>query len=232
MSAISFLDSSNFVLIGTQNKTLGINLSGPVLVFFKMAESDPCKIFEPVFVSLSNSDLRVAYAVLDVSRYRDVVLWSRKTSTPITGVPVLILYVNGKPHAKFNGTKNIPSLQNFITQALQTISASGGQKPFSPPGRGNIYGSAPPSQAGDPRHQMAGSQGQYPGGGPGGPGGKNMPDIGRAPSLKGVLKGQGNTPGYSVGGNYVEDDDDSRLMVPSSVTPWNVPWEAELQQNY
>lgn len=238
MSSISFLDSSNFVLIGNQNKSLGVNISGPLLVFFKMPSSPPCQEFEPTFAKLSGTDKRVSYGVIDVQRHKDVVLWSRNTSTPITGVPILILYLNGKPHAKFNGTKNIPSLQNFISQALQTVSAPSGQKSFMPSGTGrgdNMYGGgAPPPM--DPRYQMAGSQGQYPGGAspPGGTPspGKNMPEIGRAPSMKGVLKGAGPPAGYSVGGNYVEDDDNPRLMVPDSVTPWNAPWEAELQQNY
>ena len=233
MSSITFLDATNFVLIGNQNKSLGINIPGPVLVFFKMQTSEPCREFEPTFTKLSNTDKRVSYGVLDVQQHKDVVLWSRKTSTPITGVPILILYLNGKPHAKFNGIKNVPSIQSFISQALQTVPASSNrqQKSFMPgaPSNSNMYGGGQQGDIPDQGYRMAGSQGQYPGNGPPV---KNAPDIGRAPSMKGVLKGAGPPAGYSSGGNYVEDDDNPRLLVPDSVTPWNVPWEAEFQQNY
>jgi hypothetical protein len=238
MSSISFLNSSNFILIGTQNKSLGINISGPVLVFFKMQTSEPSNEFEPVFVKLSNIDVRISYGILDVTRNKDVVQWSRQTSTPITAVPILILYLNGKPYAKFNGTKNIPSLQNFITKALQTIPSASGQSFMqnNRPGNehGNMYGPVSPSSGGggypQPGAQTYGSDYGVSSSRSQGPQ-KNVPDLGKAPSMKGALKG-GGSPGYTSGGNYVEDDDDSRLMIPDSVTPWNAPWEADLQQNY
>lgn len=230
------MNTKNFVILGTQNKSLGINIQGPVLVFFKMQTSDPSNEFEPIFTKLAGIDNRVSYGILDVVLNKDVIIWSRSTSTPIQVVPVLILYINGRPFAKFSGTKNIPSLQSFITQALQTIPAGNNQqKPFMQNmGQSNMYGPSSSGAPSDPRYSMA-NQGQYPGGPPSHPNPgqpKNMPNLGTAPSMKGVLKGNGSTPGYTSGGGYVEDDDDSRLMVPDTVTPWNAPWEADLQQQY
>jgi hypothetical protein len=238
MSSIAFLAATDFDLKGSQNKYLRLKLGGPVLVFFKMNsnESDPCRQFEPIFVQLSKTDPRISYGVLDISLHPNVVYMSRTSSTPITAVPVLILYINGVPHSKFSGNKNLPSLKNFITQALQMIPTAPGLgqgHPGSQSQGGNMYGGGPePSQQ---RYQMATGPGLPPG--PAGRGAKNMPEIGKAPSMKGILKGQGGAPprqggGYSAGGSYVEDDDDARLMVPDTVTPWNAPWESELQQNY
>lgn len=216
MPQIRPLTSRNFIVVGSRQKTLGIDLPGNVLVFFKMAGCNNCKLFEPVFADLSNQESRVEHAILDVTQNKEVVIWSRETSTPIQAVPVLILYINGRPHAKFNGTKNIPSVQNFITKALQSqgTSAPTQQTQFmaSPAaaaaaGRGGgMYGSAPSAAQANASHQQ---------------GKPWMPEIGTAPSMKGIVKGAGAPRGF------VEDEEDQHLLIPDSVVPHNRPWEAE-----
>jgi len=207
------------VVIGTRQKTLGINLQGNVFVFFKMQGCDNCAQFEPIFAQLSKMEGRVNCAILDITKNRDVVVWSRDTNTAITAVPVLILYINGRPHAKFNGTKNIPSIQTFITKALQTNPAGSSSQqfmpqsshsphpPHPPQGQSNMYGGG----YGPAQHQYGQQDGKF-----------HMPEIGAAPSMKGVIKGY-------VSGNNVEDDDEARLLVPDTVIPHNTPWEAEPQ---
>lgn len=179
-----------------------------------------CAAFEPIFAKISRQDPRVSYAILDVSQNKSVVSWSRETSTQITAVPMLILYVNGRPHAKFNGTKNIESIQNFITKALQaTGGASAPQQQFM---------AAPTAYAGagSVRQGVAAASHAAP---PQGGRGSKMytPDIGKAPSMKGIIKGGGG--GYAMGNN-VEDDDEPRLMMPDNVVPHNAPWEAEINE--
>jgi thiol-disulfide isomerase/thioredoxin len=209
MSNISFLSSENFVVMGSRQKTLGISIPGNVLVFFKMQRCNNCAEFEPIFASLSKKENRVTHAILDVTDNRDVVISSRDTNTPIAAVPVIILYINGRPHAKFNGTKNIPSIQNFITKALQSnMSAS------AVPSRQQQF---MPSTGGKVRQEVDQM---------GGNGKAWLPDIGTAPSMKGKIKGDGRS-GYAQGAN-LEEDDEPRLSMPDSVTPYNAPWEAEL----
>lgn len=213
--SIKFLSHADFVTIGTRQKTLCIRLQGNVFIFFKMRGCNNCAEFEPVFAQLSKMENRVACSVLDVTDQanREVVKWSRETSTPITAVPILILYVNGRPHAKFHGTKNIQSIQGFITKALQTNTPAATQS-FMPPAQTNMYGGASyPPNYGPPQEY-----GPLP---PGGRGKTYTPEIGNAPSLKGVIKG------YS-GGNNVEEDEDSRLATPDTVIPHNSPWECGL----
>ncbi len=208
MASVSFLTNANFVVLGTQHKTLGINIPGPVLVFFKIRNDPNCSKFDPVFASLSKMDPRISYAVLDVDQFKDVVAWSRTTTTPITAVPMVILYVNGRPHAKYNGTKDIPSLRSFISSALQQTPPP---QPVAPPGGGNnLYG----------------------GGANAGTAKKFVPEMGSAPSLKGVIKGGPSPTGYSAGGSFVHDEEEGKLMVPDTVIPHNTPWETQHQQEY
>lgn len=212
--SIKFLSYADFVTIGTRQKTLGIKLQGNIFIFFKMRGCNNCAEFEPVFAQLAKTENRVACAILDVTdpSNREVVKWSRDTSTPITAVPVLILYVNGRPHAKFHGTKSIPSIQGFITKALQTNTSAPSQS-FMPSVQTNMYGggAAPPPNYG-------GQQEYGPPQPQGGRGKTYTPEIGNAPSLKGVIKG------YAAGNN-VEDDEDFRLATPDTVIPHNCPWE-------
>jgi hypothetical protein len=210
MSVVT-LSHQNFSVVGTHQKTLCTNLRNVALIFFKMDGCDNCAQFSPIFFKLAKTDNRVSYAILNITQNKDVVIWSRQTSTPINTVPTLILYINGKPHARFNGTKNIPSLQSFITQALATPSgaapmpAAAPQQQFmaAPPPQ-NIYGGQPPQNK-----QMY------------------MPDIGPSPSMKNMIKG--GTGVYPGGAGYVEAEDENLLLAPDTVVPWNKPWETEMQ---
>lgn len=199
MSHINFLSKDDFIVMGTKDKTLGIQAKGVVLVFFKMQNCPNCAEFEPIFAKLAHKENRVIPAICDISQNREVALTSRNTNTPIVAVPLIILYINGRPHAMFKGQKNIPSLQKFITNALQapTIQKTE-QKQFM-------------STEQESRTQ---NKKAY------------VPDIGRSPSLKGIIKG--NTRGGYASGPNVEEDDEPRLAMPGSVIPHNAPWEAEL----
>lgn len=210
MSSITFLGSHNFVVIGTRQKALGINIPGNVLVFFKMDRCPNCSQFEPVFAQLPKQETRVNCATLNITQNKDVVIMSRDTSTPITAVPILILYINGQPYARFNGTKNIESIRAFITKALSSNPSGQHQQQFmQTPVQQNMYGgSRPPAAQGGPAYNQSKSF---------------MPEIGTAPSMKGIIKGYAS-------GNNVEDDEDSTLFIPDTVIPHNRPWEAEIHE--
>lgn len=165
------------------------------MVFFKITGDENCLTFDPVFAKFSTTDPSIVCAVLDVKNNPEVTKNARNSSTPITGVPTLLLYINGNPHAKYGGSRNLQSIQAFVNKALEST---------RPPAQTNIYGG--PGAPSDPRFS-------------------NMPDIGKAPSMKRVLKADPRS-----NPNFVDEDRDEKLMVPDSVTPWNVPWETELKE--
>lgn len=205
MSIIALSDQ-NFVLHGQQRKNLGINLRGNILVYFKMGKDGNCQAFDPIFAQLAKVDKRIKFAVLDVEIYPKVVQLSRSTvQTQINAVPSLVLYIDGKPHAKCSGTKNVKSLQAFITAALKgnANTQQGQTQTFMPQNSHQGY---------NPQTQNAG---RLPQGG----GHSWKPEIGKPPSLKGVVKG------YAVGNN-VEEEEEMKLMIPDQVVPHNTPWEA------
>jgi hypothetical protein len=198
------LSHKNFSLIGTKNKALGITLPGLVLVYFKIEGDENCIPFDPVFKELRRIDTRVKYGILDLNQNKNVVAWSRETSTPINVVPLLILYINGLPHAKFAGNRNVKSVQQIITDALRTQN-NNGPRNGNGNGNNNMYDTGNSDEDTSNRKTF-------------------MPEIGRAPSMKGALKNGGGG-----GNNYnsIEDDDDPKLTLPPTVIPWNVPWESD-----
>ena len=219
MSNVQVLSSAQFAVRGNQRKALALNMSGTVLVYFRFSTGCPnCKKFDPIFNQLSTMDRRVAYASIDLTQYRDVVQMSRQTSTPIDAVPAMILYLNGIPHARFNGAKNVPSIQNFLTKALENNAQAPPQQQFS----GNMYGGGAAAASGGsfgPQKGSAGFAPQIPGAN--GSGKAWMPEIGDAPSMRGVLKGSGGKQ------PQIDDEEDEHLMMPASVIPYNTPWEGE-----
>jgi thiol-disulfide isomerase/thioredoxin len=197
------LNSDNFVVLGTRTKTLGITVPGNVLVFFKMSTCPNCAAFEPIFVNLSHQENRVTHAVIDVGQHRDVAMASKNTSTQITAVPCLVLYIDGRPHSRIAGSKNVAAVRDFITKSLQA-KPKASQQQFMP-SQSNGAG------AGAVKMKTQ-------------PGGKSyVPDIGMAPSMKGIIKGARG--GFS-GGNNVDEDDEPRLQIPDDIIPYNQPWAA------
>jgi hypothetical protein len=225
------LQTKNFSVLGQRQKALAINLPGIYLILFKSKDCDYSKAFEPTFHQLSVQDTRIGYGVVELSQNKDVVLMSRQTTTPINGTPQLILYMDRVPKMKFNGTKDVPSLHNFISKALMTASET-----TAPPQQNGQF--MQPNMYGNNQYPTvgAGQAGYNPrsGGGvpPGGPGAQKyyLPEIGTTPSMTGMLK-SGPGGGYAnLGGVEDEDEADSKMIIPDTVTPYNTPWVSEYRQ--
>lgn len=223
------LSAQNFQVVGRQQKTLNINLPGRILVFFKMAGCPGCAAFEPIFYQLAGEERRVNYALIDLTDSRSVVEMSRSTSTPIQTVPFIMLYVDGNPFAKYTGKKNTPALKSFIGKALasfpSTASSQGGFMPQQPPAANpGMYGSGGyhhPAMA--PQRGQSGFS-QQPGPQQSQQGKVYMPEIGKTPSLQGIVKGDGTSQYAYL--NDLDEEDEEKLRLPGQVTPHNVPWES------
>lgn len=196
------LTTQNFHVAGQQTQSLSINYSGNVLVLFKLQDCPGCAAFEPVFHQLAREETRVVFAVLDLAINRDVGQMSRSTTTPIQKVPHLILYIQGRPHARFTGAqKTFPAIRNFISDALQSSQQNLQQQQHSFVQQ-NIYGG--PQQA--PRGFM--------------------PEI--QPPKQAIRMAQG-LGGYAHPSMQQQCDSDNPncLMMPNQIVPHNIPWETE-----
>jgi thiol-disulfide isomerase/thioredoxin len=207
MTAISNLTAAHFALRQIQKKkpdgsigsvsVMTTSVPGTVLIMFKMPNCPGCQALEPIFLQLANKQRNIGYAVADVSKYRDITIMSQKAGdqTQITAVPKLIIYSGGLPSAVYTGTKNLPSLESFIAKYLQHQSS----KPQAGQANSQTFVRAP--QGPQPKN---GNNKTY------------MPEFGNTNMPK--------TSQYMrLGG--VDEEDESRLLIPDQVTPHNAPWQ-------
>ncbi len=114
--SIQNLTFNNFKL--KAKPVLSISMSGNVLVLFTMSRYPSHSKLEPVFSQLAEKETRVKYAIMDLSRDRDIIILSRDTDNPITTLPHISLYKSGSFYATYEGKKNILSIREFIDNNL------------------------------------------------------------------------------------------------------------------
>jgi len=184
--SVIILAPRDFTLVGRNSKTLNINLQGPVLVFFKQNSCRGCMSFAPIFNKFANIEKRIKYAIydLDSDPSKMVVKKSQQSNTPITHVPFVIFYVDGKPSFVFNTRdKSEQATGTFIRDMIGKLP----QNSFVPSHhQSHVY--APDIQ--QPKRQAP--PGKY----------------------------------HKLGGDNDDQDDDSTLIIPENITPYNKPWES------
>jgi hypothetical protein len=197
---VVLLTNSHFYV--DSSKTLTITTPNPTVILFELPQDANCNNFKQYFNMLVTSENRVKFGILDIEQYSDVIDMSRTTTTPIRTAPILVLYVNGKPILTFKPNSDISVMRNSITagfqhaqQNAQKLKAKSGSTASQ-----NLYGGKTQGEA------------------------LYKPDIGEPPSMKGYIKGAGNTP-------LDMSDNDERLLVPAGYTAYNEPWKIYTERN-
>lgn len=117
--SVQYLSDQHFSNAG--GRALRCNLPGITFVMFKTDTCDHCNQLLPIFQQLARQDMRITWAVVDVSRYRNIVTMSKMSSTPIRAVPMMILYVDGRPHANYKGKRHPQAIMGFLDKILSTV---------------------------------------------------------------------------------------------------------------
>lgn len=199
--SIHTLDIHNFFISG---KSMNINLPGNYLVFFKFDGCKGCEVFLPIFTQLSREDRRISYGIVDLTYNRNIVQMSKPTTTHINIVPHLIIYVQGKPHARFTGEKNRKALTEFLSGVLATVPQHQPQASFVP--QQNMYGG--PS-----------TQGTI----------VNIPDS-QPPRQASRMATSGMAQAHPSMQKQCDPDDEECLLMPAHITPHNMPWEVDVKR--
>jgi len=206
MANVVQLDDQSFYLdssTGGAKSTLKLRIGGAVLVMFTMPKCRGCNTFKPKFFEIASTHPRINFALCDLSDVKNLVAKSRASTTPLQSVPTLILYAEGIPRAKFKGAMQIPSVSSFISKGLGSISTN--QPPPHPASRSAHSMAAPMPSAQQhtlitpPQHNPAKFSG-----------------------------GHHDTSPYASLGNP-EEDDDSCLLMPNGICPYNQPWSSEFK---
>lgn len=118
LTAKNFTVNRDSLILTTKHK-------GYTLVFFKTTSCPGCSKFAPTFEQLERESSGVLnFAIIDVSKHRNVLNLARSTKTPIPSVPHLLLYAGSTPYARYTGNLGITSLRSFISKVLDSTQAS------------------------------------------------------------------------------------------------------------
>ena len=112
-------------------RTMYCKLPGITFVLFKSPSCHFCTEIEPIFQNLAIRDKRLTWAIADVGRYKNIVMMSNNSNTPIKGVPMMILYIDGLPKANYKGPRQAPEIMNFLNDILGKMTSQ--RKQFIPP---------------------------------------------------------------------------------------------------
>lgn len=206
------LASQNFQLVGSQQPlSMQISVQEPIFVMFKLQGCVGCAAIEPVFSQLSNEDRRVSYGVADLTQNKEIANMSRKSNTIIEKVPHFILYVQGKPKARFVGaTKTIESFRKFLSDALIQMQ----QQPTV-----QIVNSPPQSFV---QNMYGGNQNN---------GQSYVPEMQNAPRGVNRMLQDGNSVANSAHPSMKQCDPEDKncLTMPEDIIPHNMPWESDIK---
>ena len=124
MNGLLFLSSDDFyVNETTQNgRLLNCNINqGLCLILFYSTQCAHSQRAMPVFKRLPYMIHGCTFAMINVSVNAKAVHMSKTTISPITYVPILILYFNGEPMYKYTGIFDIQEIQRFILQMSKNL---------------------------------------------------------------------------------------------------------------
>jgi len=122
--SLLFLTSEDYhVENGPQKPLLGHTISGFSLILFYSNKCPTCKPIYEVFKQLPGTVNGCQFGMINVSTSKKVVEMSQSTTSPLTYVPYIILYLNGKPIMAYedDSVPTVNKIQNFIREIAQNI---------------------------------------------------------------------------------------------------------------
>jgi thiol-disulfide isomerase/thioredoxin len=129
MSSLLFLSSDDFTLEHGQNGPIICHgIKGFSLVLFYSTQCVYCKQLVPIFKRLPALVNGCQFAMINVSVNKEVVHMGKKSITPITYVPYLLLYINGRPYMRYDGPPNEHEIRKFILEVSNVIHENGFSK--------------------------------------------------------------------------------------------------------
>ena len=122
MSGLLFLAKEDFKQqSGNRGTIMCTEISGFSLILFYSTQCTFCQEMIPIFKNLPGSISGCQFGMINVSKNKDIVKLSKETIAPVTYVPYIILYHNGRPYMRYDGPANLKSIQDFIVEVANSI---------------------------------------------------------------------------------------------------------------
>jgi hypothetical protein len=122
MSGLLFLNSDDFnVQDGTKGKILCNPIPGFSLVLFYSQQCKHCRTLVPIFKRLPGTIGGCQFGLLNVGSNMKVVKKAKGTVTEIQYVPLIILYINGKPFMRYAGSYDKDEITKFVVSMSKRV---------------------------------------------------------------------------------------------------------------
>jgi hypothetical protein len=117
MSGLLFLSSEDFHIIkGSKGNLLCNSIQGFSLILFYSTQCQHCQTLIPIFKRLPGTIGGCQFGMINVSvpANKLCVRMSADTVAPITYVPYIILYINGRPFMRYQGPYDGNKIIEFV----------------------------------------------------------------------------------------------------------------------
>jgi len=104
--------------------TLCNTIKGISFGVFYSSNCPHCKTALNIVNNLSKKANICNFFIINVDTYKNIVDMSQKTISPITYVPEMILYVNGRSFLKYTGQKTENDIGNFIANVIKQLQSN------------------------------------------------------------------------------------------------------------
>ncbi len=124
MSGLLFLQACDFsVQSGQKGDIVCNNIRGISLILMYSTKCQHCQRLIPIFKRLPGTIGGCQFGMINVSQETDIVLMSRNSISPIKYVPLIILYVNGKPFIRYDGPHTEENIRQFLMEVTSKLQA-------------------------------------------------------------------------------------------------------------
>lgn len=122
MSGLLFLTSEDFnVQRGTKGNIMCHNIPGFTLVLFYSTYCEHCQGLVPLFKRMPGTIDGCQFGMINVSTNRQCVEMSKDTVSPVSYVPYIVLYINGKPYMIYKGPHDAEEIRRFIVEVANNV---------------------------------------------------------------------------------------------------------------
>lgn len=122
MSGLLFLSSEDFSVVkGNKGNILCHSIPGFSLILFYSTQCVHCQNLIPLFKKLPGTIGGCQFGMINVSSNKQCVQMSKDTIAPISYVPYIVLYIQGKPFMRYNGPHDAEEIKRFVIEVANKI---------------------------------------------------------------------------------------------------------------
>lgn len=124
MSGLLFLTSSDFSSQqGQRGNIVCNNIRGISLILLYSPKCEHSQKLFPIFKRLPGTINGCQFGIINVTQETDIIRLSKNSVAPIEYVPLIILYVNGKPFIRYDGPHMETDIRNFLIDVTSKLQA-------------------------------------------------------------------------------------------------------------